>query len=206
VQALALQRAAKPKSGIKDGDLSPDVAAERLGVPAYRVREYCRGGQLAYRLLGRPPRARIRIRPDVVAAFVPPRGDLLAALTVEDVRQRTGLSRVFIVNAIETGELASVLPSTGQKRVLPEALTAWLSLRPKPPRPSTRTPSDVGVTREGYGQLSVSAAAVLLQLSSKQVRRLVDQGVLNGHQGEQGRWRWLDVAEVGALAAERRQS
>jgi len=204
VQALALQRAAAPKSGIKDGDLSPDAAAERLGVPAYRVREYCRGGQLAYRLLGRPPRARIRIRPDVVAAFVPPRGDLLAALTVEDVRQRTGLSRVFIVKAIETGELASVLPSTGQKRVLPEALTAWLSLRPQPPRPSTCTPSgDVGVTRDGYGQLSISAAAVLLQMSAKQVRRLADQGVLNGHRAENDGWRWFDVAEVAALAAMR---
>jgi len=207
VQALALQRATATTSGIKDGLLSPDAAAEKLGVPAYRVRQYCRDGELAYRLMGRPPRARIRIRPDVVAAFVPPRGDLIAALTVEEVHQKTSLSRVFIVNAIESGDLAFVLPSTGHKRVMPEALTAWLSLRPQPPRASTRTSSvDVGVTRESYGQLSISAAAVMLQLSPKQVRRLADQGVLNGHRAENDGWRWFDVAEVAALAAMRKQS
>lgn len=202
LQALALQRATATVHAIKDGLLSPSQAAARLGVPDHRLRQYCRDGLLAYRSLGGAQRARIRIRPEVVAAFVPPPGDLIRAMKVEEVMRKTGLTRVVILHAMEGGELESVLPSSGHRRVTPEALTAWLSRHPKPPRTATHPPTgDVGITRDSLGQLSVSAAAALLQLSPKQVRRLADQSVLNDHRADRGDWRWFDVTEVVALAA-----
>jgi len=202
LQALALQRATATVHGIKDGLLSPSQAAARLGVPDHRLRQYCRDGLLAYRVLGGAQRGRIRIRPEVVTAFVPPQGDLIRAMKVEELMRKTGLTRPVIVHAIDNGELDSVLPSSGHRRVTPEALTAWLSLRPQPPRTATHPPTgDVGITRDSLGQLSTAAAAALLKLSPKQVRRLADQGVLNSHRADRGDWRWFDVAEVVALAA-----
>jgi predicted DNA-binding transcriptional regulator AlpA len=204
LQALAVQRATVSVHGIKDGLLSPSEAAARLGVPDHRLRQYCSDGLLAYRILGGAPHGRIRIRPEVVAAFEPPPGDLIRALSIEELKRRTGLSRALLLSAMDSGDLACVVPSSGYRRVMPEALTAWLALRPRLPRTSSHPPAgDVGVTRVSYGQLSISAAAVLLQLSTKQVRRLADGGVLNGHQVEKGGWRWFDLAEVVALAGRR---
>jgi predicted DNA-binding transcriptional regulator AlpA len=205
LQALALQRATASVHAIKDGLLSPSQAAARLGVPDHRLRQYCRDGLLAYRVPGGAHRGRIRIRPEIVAAFVPPPGDLIRAMKVEEVMRKTGLTRAVILRAIESGELDTVLPSSGHRRVTPEALTAWLSRHPKPPRTAIHPPTgDVGITRDSLGELSVSAAAALLQLSPKQVRRLADQGVLNDHRAERGDWRWFDVTEVVALAAMRK--
>jgi hypothetical protein len=195
-EAHAAQRSTVASVAIKDGNLSPAQAAARLGVAEHRVREYVEEGLLAYKRLGRGPASRVRIKPSVVAAFTPPAGDLLVAMTVAEVCRRSGHSRGFVLEAMESGELGSVPSTSGQARVLPQQYEVWSSsLRPVLRRQPSSTDS-AGTVRPDDGRLSVSATAAALGLSPKQVRRLADKGELDDHRGSGRGWRWFDWADV----------
>ena len=195
-EAHAAQRSTVASTAIKDGNLSPAQAATRLGVAEHRVRQYVEEGLLAYRRLGRGPSSRVRIKPSVVAAFTPPAGDLLVAMTVADVCRRSGRSRAVVLEAMGTGELGSVPSTSGQARVLPQQYDAWSSrLVPVTTRPPA-LPDSAGTVRPDDGRLSVSATAAALGLSPKQVRRLAEKGELDDHRDSGRGWRWFDWSDV----------
>lgn len=198
---LAGLRRAAPIKGIKDGLLSPAQAARRLGVPEHRVREYVRDGRLAHRTLGQGAAARTRLRPEVVAAFSPPAGDLLVAMTLEEAAAAVDVPPSQVRAATKSGALSTVLTSASKLRVLPTALRAWRALQPAQPKKSATVPlPGAGITSTEQ-RLSVTAAAALLGLSAKQVRRLADRGLLNDHRHGGPGWRWFCPAEVLAYKA-----
>ena len=199
--ALAATRSQHPREAIKDGLLSPAKAASRLGVAEHRVRQYCADGSLAYKRIGQGKSSRVRIKPEVVAAFQPPPGDLLVALTVADVCRRSQCSRDVVLAAMEEGELGWVPSSSGQRRIMPAQYETWVGRRLPAGRPQTSPPLTAGRARNGDGRLSVAAAAIELGLSPKQVRRLADKGELDDHRTGETGWRWFDADEVARFRA-----
>ncbi|WP_091368230.1 hypothetical protein [Geodermatophilus telluris] len=203
VIALAQKRAVGHRGGIKDGLMSPAQVARRLGVPEWRVREYCDQGLLAYKRVPRPSREDRRLHPSVVAAFVPAAGDLIEAMPIPEVVRRSGRSRSFVEKEIDRGHLATVRTSTGDPRVLPAAFDAWIKSVPRTRVAAAVPATGAGVINGECGRMSVSAAAAVLGLSAKQVRLLAASGVLDDHRGDGTGWRWFDAAAVHALAEAR---
>lgn len=80
-------------------------------------------------------------------------------------------------------------------RVLPEVFEEWLKHRIPKKDPGV-PPAGSGVTRVSDRRMTVTAAAALLEMSSKQVRRLADNGVLNDNRPDASGWRWFDRGEV----------
>ena len=138
-----------------------------------------------------------------MAAFVPPAGDLIEAMPITEVVRRSGRSRSFVEKEIDRGHLATVRTSTGDPRVQPAAFEAWVKAMPRTRVPAAVPTADSGIVNGEDGRMSVSAAAAVLGLSAKQVRRLAASGVLDDHRGDGTGWRWFDAAAVHALAEAR---
>lgn len=195
----ALRRRRARRTGVWDDEwLSPQQAAELVGVPDWMVRRYCDEGLLAHKRVGLRKDPHRRIHVDVLRAFVVPPGDLVEAMTVAEAARRVAENDYVLRHAIRNGRLRTVTASGGGSKILPADLSEWDRTRHRA-KPAAALPGTGSVNVEG--RLSVSAAASLLGLSAKQVRRLADHGRLDDHRADGTGWRWFDAHEVLRLAA-----
>ncbi len=114
-----------PRKGpptVPAGWLSVAQVARRLGVPEYRVREYCQEGLLAFKKV----RGRICISPAAMAAVVVPEGDLLSSLSVVQLAREAGKTRGQVDYAMQRGYIATVYTSQGTPMISRDEANRWL--------------------------------------------------------------------------------
>ena len=190
VAAYARRRPAR-SHGCDDSWLSPAGAAVVLNVTESRVRRYCAKGLLAHRYNNHL----LRINPAVLDRDNVPRGDRLDTISIAEAVRRLGVSRHKIERAIKVFELTQVLDSLGWPRLIIADFDRWAKESAK--AVPVVQPHD-GKTNAATDELSVSAAAVRLLITSKRLRTLTNNGVVPCRTSDSG-WRWYDPEDINQL-------